>query len=173
MDFSSAIPCLPADVLQHLYRLAASGASPFAIYIYIYIASLAFASGLVIGQPELDAVEYFSGRGEVTKGFQAHGYLCYPYELNTNPDLHDILGVQGFVHALALLCRVRRGGVVWYSALYLGVLLAWYKFLTYSAIHVASHCPAWCKPNQSCCPLFNNATGKSGVPMPVGVGVHS
>jgi hypothetical protein len=103
------VPRLPAHVLQVLGAMSVAGAPAFGIYL----AALVFASGLVTEHPELDGVEYFAGRAAVTTALQNEGLRVYAYERDTDALVHDIMGDTGFAHALALLLRIRRGGIVW------------------------------------------------------------
>jgi hypothetical protein len=109
------IPRLPVDALAVLGAMSAAGAPGFGLQF----AALVFASGLVTGRPEIDGVEYFAGQGAVTTALQTDGLLVYAYERDTDALLHDIMSDVGFAHALALLLRVRRGGVVWFPKNYL------------------------------------------------------
>jgi hypothetical protein len=115
METTPLAPLLVPNLLMHdrcvLNSLYISGVPRIAIVL----ASLAFGSGLVSGRPQLDGVEYFSGAAAVTTALQTRGYLTYPYELETDRLLHDILGDAGFAHAVALLLRTKPGGIAWFS----------------------------------------------------------
>jgi hypothetical protein len=105
----SPIPPLSYDVRCILGALAATGVPHMALVLVAWI----YSAGLVLDRELIDGVEYFAGDQAVTDGLRSRRYLVYPYELKTDPILHDILGAAGFAHALALLLRVKPGGIIW------------------------------------------------------------
>jgi hypothetical protein len=86
----------------------------------IYSSSYSWHPQGLVTDP-LDGVAYFAGRAEVTRALQMDRLLVYAFELETNPHLHDILSDAGYAHALALLLRVRRGGIVWLFASFVDI----------------------------------------------------
>jgi hypothetical protein len=105
----SPMPPLSYDVRCILGALAATGVPHMTLVLVAWI----YSAGLVLHRERIDGVEYFAGDQAVTDGLRSRRYLVYPYELKTDPILHDILGATGFAHALALLLRVKPGGLIW------------------------------------------------------------
>jgi hypothetical protein len=83
--------------------------------VAIRLCALVFGAGLVSGHSGIDAVEFFSGAAAVSRGLQQRGYLAYPYEVKEDGVLHDIMSTDGYIHALAVLLRIRPAGLVWFS----------------------------------------------------------
>ena len=79
------------------------------------LVALVLAAGLVPDDAQHDMVEYFAGRKALSKGFVARGYKCVSYELRDDPCLEDILGDDGFIHALVLLLCIRPAGLAWWG----------------------------------------------------------
>jgi hypothetical protein len=47
---------------------------------------------------------------------RGRGLLAYPFEVKDDALLHDIMGIDGYIHAVALVLRVRPAGLVWSDA---------------------------------------------------------
>ena len=102
-------PRVSPDVEHTLGVLFALRVPPFVVQVVAWV----FAAGLVAEHEEIDGVEYFSGDAAVTLAMRDRGFSVYEYEKKSAVTMHDILSDVGYAHALALLLRIRRGGLAW------------------------------------------------------------
>lgn len=63
---------------------------------------------------DLDAAEIFAGCCSIHKGFITEGFQSRPFDVCLDPT-QDICSVLGFVTAVELLLRVKRGGLAWFA----------------------------------------------------------
>ena len=113
---------LPADCTALLRRLRRIGAP----LVLLQLVAWAFLSGIVNG--EIDGAEFFAGDMAVTTKLQEAGFTCFPFELKLDAVCHDILSDPGFAFAVALVCRVRSGGFVWF-----GIVCSTWVFMSRSS----------------------------------------
>ena len=60
---------------------------------------------------DIDAIEYYAGKHEVTKAEWRHGLKGYPYDKDFDEETMDINTPLGFIHAFHVTMRVRLGGM--------------------------------------------------------------
>jgi len=102
-------PLLPEPCLSRLRMLCLAGAPRRLMQLCIWV----FLAGLV--DCEIDAAEFFAGDMAITSNLQTLGFSAFPFELKLDGTGHDILSDSGFCFAMALMCKLRRGGLAWFG----------------------------------------------------------
>ena len=97
---------LPRVALVLLWALTLAGAP---VVLGQLVWSLASTPGVNLDQ-DIDYVEYFAGRREITNAMRQHGYVAIAYELNDDPIFCDWCSDLGFATALQLAAKLKCGG---------------------------------------------------------------
>ena len=121
---------LPGDCLVTLQSLRRIGAPRILdqLVAWVYLAGLVAES--------IDGAEFFAGDMSNTIKLRERGYTCFPYDINIGGVAHDINSDTGFALALAIVCRVRLRGIVWF-----GIVCSTWVFMSRSVTGRDVHCP--------------------------------
>lgn len=76
---------------------------------------LVLCAGIVDNQSALQCVEFFAGQGAVSLALQDRGWATAQFERDGGPSTQDMLTIDGFVNAIALILRLQPGGLVWFG----------------------------------------------------------